>query len=163
MWALTKVLLWFILAWQACSGLSDAAIGKLLTILNTFLDALSKLVPIIHPVVKGFPSSVSKARSLFGIKENFTKYVVCSSCHCLYKLEECYEMHGRRQSPRKCPFVEFPLHPQPQHRQPCSEDLLKSMVLASGKELLVPKKLYCYRSVIQTLRLFIASRVCRGL
>lgn len=113
LWALFKSLLWLILAWQSSSGVSDTAIRKLLIMVNAFHGTLAVLIPLQD----AFPTSVARARSLLGIKANFTKCVVCSQCHCLYRLEECYETHGRRRSPRKCPFIEFPLHPQPHAAQ----------------------------------------------
>ena len=82
-------------------------------------------------------------------------FVVCKSCHSLYEFQNCYtESNGKRFS-KTCSFVKFPHHPQPAHRKPCNERLLKEVALKNRSVRLYPFSVYCNKSIIESLRQFI--------
>ena len=56
---------------------------------------------------------------------------------------------------KKCSYVEFPNHRHRAHRKPCNEVLLKEVKLQDGKVKLYPVKVYCYNSIIATLKIFL--------
>ena len=56
---------------------------------------------------------------------------------------------------KKCSFVQFPHHRQHFRRTKCNEPLLKEVSLKSGETKLYPIKVYCYNSVINSLRHFL--------
>ena len=88
-------------------------------------------------------------------KDCFQKFVVCPKCHSLYNYDSAYETVGGKRLSKKCSYVEFPNHRHRAHRKPCNEVLLKEVKLQDGKLKLYPKKVYCYNSVIETLKLFL--------
>lgn len=102
-----------------------------------------------------FPSSLYMLKKYFGLhKDCFQKFVVCPKCNSLYNYDSAYEKVGGRRLSRKYSFVEFPNHRQRAHRKSCNEILLKEVKLQDGKLKLYPKKVYCYNSIIETLKTF---------
>ena len=95
-------------------------------------------------------------KKYFGLhRDCFQKFVVCPKCNSLYNYDSAYETVGGRKLSRKCSFVEFPNHRHRAHRKSCSEVLLKEVKLQDGTLKLYPKKVYCYNSIIETLKLFL--------
>ena len=81
--------------------------------------------------------------------------MVCPKCNSLYNYDSAFEAVGSRRLSKKCSYVEFPNHRNRAHRKPCNEVLLKEVKLQDGKTKLYPKKVYCYSSIIGTLKLFL--------
>ena len=77
---------------------------------------------------------------------------MCGRCHCLYNVEDCYELIGRRRSPGHVILRSFHYVLNFITRRPCSQALWKAVMLSSVREVLVPNKYYCYRSVVSTLK-----------
>lgn len=80
------------------------------------------------------------------------KYVVCPKCGTLYNFDDCYVLHHRKRVSKNCTFVESPNHRQHFCRTECGESLLREVALKSGQTILYPFKVYCYQSVIGTLK-----------
>lgn len=59
------------------------------------------------------------------------------------------DCHNRKES-RRCTYVKFPNHPHRSKRNPCNEILLKRVKLGSQYKL-IPRKVYVYRSLRQSL------------
>ena len=118
-------------------------------------DLLKFLNVLINLLVKDSPFSVpltlASALKTLGIYDNFTQFCVCSKCHSLYNIADCIENVGGSSSSKKCRFVQFPNHCQKRFRTPCGQLLMKEVKQSSGKTTLVPNKVFCYRSVIQSL------------
>ena len=96
-----------------------------------------------------FPRSVYKLKNFLHIHENtFLKYVVCPSCHSLYRFEDCFELCGHQRTPKLCSFIAFPQHPHRSRRLPCGERLL---TLKNGKKKYYPRKYYCYKSILDSI------------
>ena len=51
--------------------------------------------------------------------------------------------------------MNFPNHRHRAHRKPCNEVLLKEVKLQGGKTKLYPRKVCCYNSIIETLKIFL--------
>ena len=140
----------FLLSWQAIFRLTDSSINVLFKFLNLLLLKLSLLtgsenLQFLHKV---FPSSLKQAQTLKGIDTNkFAKFVTCGKCHTTYFYDDCI-----RSSISACKFIAFPRHPQKRMRKECGFSLMKSVRTPSGKLLSVPLKVFCYRSIIYTIK-----------
>ncbi|XP_070549686.1 uncharacterized protein [Ptychodera flava] len=133
-------------------NLTDACMLLVIGFFRTLFLILGKVFPCIAAFSVLLPSSLYKLKKLMGLHEDrFVKYVVCPKCSAVYKFHDCYKKVGGQNIPVKCKFVEFPAHRQKRHRQPCGAPLLKEVELQGGKKRLYPFKVYCYRSVLQSL------------
>ena len=114
---------WIILllmCWKSRYAVSDAAIESIFGILSTLFSYLSRIpvVPFCGVLADSFPKTVSAASRIVGLESNkFTKFIVCRHCHSLYTDEDCFQLIGLRRVSKKCDYVEFPDHPQRQHRR----------------------------------------------
>ena len=83
---------------------------------------------------------------------SLSEYVCCSSSHAIYSWEECVirTADGQVQS-KLCSFQNFPNHPQPHHRNQCGKILMK-VKSSHGTLSLYPRLIYCYCSVIESLK-----------
>ena len=111
-----------------------------------------------QPLVLKLPCSVQDARKLIGSNHSsLQKFACCPSCHSIYKQEDCIleDSSGEKVS-RKCNFRKFPNdpqhHPQPQHRCTCDTLMMKKVKLPSGRVVLRPHLIYCYKSIIESLQ-----------
>ena len=106
----------------------------------------SKTVEELH---KYFPSSLLSARKIQCQKQaNFYKFVVCQKCFTTFNLEDCLGKDGIQ----KCTYVHFPRHPQKCIRVLCNESLLKTAKTPSGRITSYPLKLYCFKSIIESIQ-----------
>ena len=91
-------------------------------------------------------------KKYFGLSQDqFTKYVICSKCESLYEYKDCFQSGVCNSHPKVCGHIAFRNHPHLSRRQPCGHTLLKQIVTKQGKKY-YPHKLYCYRSVITSLK-----------
>ena len=128
----------------------------LLEYLRAVFDSLATVVPGIGSFAAVLPKSLHLLKKQLGIdRDKFIKYVVCPKCDTLYNFDHCYELQNRKQVSKKCAFTEFPNHRQHFYRNQCGEPLLREVTLKSGQTRLYPFKVYCYKSVRDTLRHFL--------
>ena len=73
----------------------------------------------------------------------------------MYHLNQCQEVFAGRQRALLCPFKQFPQHPQRRMREECRTPLLKTVKLASGKQMFYPYLTYCYLGIELALRNFL--------
>jgi hypothetical protein len=100
------------------------------------------------------PSSLLAGRKALGTStDDFEKFVCCPTCSCIYRIEDCQERlpNGKIVS-KKCSFIQFPQHPQKQHRKPCGTTLLKTVRTSSGSTSLYPRVLFCHKGFIESLQ-----------
>ena len=103
-----------------------------------------------------FPGTLYYFRKEIGlVNDAFVKYVVCPKCHALYEFENSYHSVGMNRVSSKCSFVKFPNHRQRWRRQSCGATLLKEVTLKCGTTKLYPHKVYCYTSIIESLRVLV--------
>lgn len=130
-------------------SLSDNALEILLTFLRVMFDSIGTIFPVVASFAVLFPKSVHLLHKQLGLdKDRFIKYVVCPRCHTLYNFDDCYELVCGRKVTKKCTFLHF-------RRTKCGEPLLKDVSLKSGETKLYPHKVYCYNSIIDSLRQFL--------
>ena len=142
----------FIAHWQTANAVSDTAIGSLLLFLSSLLFVLASKCAFLEPVANGFPKTIGKLHSFLGFKANsFKKFVVCPSCFKLYQKKDCYFTNRGVRYPSKCNFVAFPNHRARHLRRHCRSELMKQTVTPGGKKVLVPYKIYCYKSLEESI------------
>ena len=135
--------------------ISDGAMEFLLSGLKKILEVAAMTNNWFTAIAFGFPGSLYYFRKEIGlVRDTFTKYVVCPKCHALYKFENCYRTVGNKNESKTCSFVKFPNHRQRWRRQACGATLLKEVSLKDGSKCLYPHRVYCYQSVIDTLKSF---------
>ena len=100
-----------------------------------------------------FPKSRLVAQKHMGIDASFTKFVLCPRCLKRYLFKDSWHHIGSNQISKHCTFVQYPHHPQQSRRAPCNALLLKSIELCSGRKVLHPHKIYCYKSLTSSLLL----------
>ena len=87
------------------------------------------------------------------LRKSFIQYVCYPTCHFLYLMAECIiNCSNDVLQSKECCFQLFPSHPQSQDRAPCGTVLMKNVRSASGKQLLRPRKIYSYNSLIESLK-----------
>jgi len=89
-------------------------------------------------------------QKFFGIKEEFTRFVVCRKCYSVYEFKSCIEHSGVQLLSKTCPY-----RPHPNSRSRCGTLLLRSVKLVSGKLLLYPFKVFCYQGLRGSLENFL--------
>ena len=138
--------------WSVFFKVTENSFNSLLRVLGYFFKLLGKFVPSLASFSKMFPWSVHKLEKLFGHSgDAFEKYVVCSVCHSIYKYDECIDTVGSQKIPKTCSHVEFPNHPHSICRKPCGNKLLSEVELSNGSKRFYPRKVYCYRSLKESL------------
>lgn len=77
----------------------------------------------------------------------------CKSCCSIYPIKECkVKLSNGQFESKKCTFIRFPGHPQLWRRKPCGSTLLKLVKNSSGTINLCPSQVYCYKSLVSSLR-----------
>ena len=142
---------------QAAFRLTDRAVSAILGFLKVFFKVLGRISgnSLVLTLSDAFPTSLYVARKCIGSTSGivrFTRYVVCSLCHSLYCLDSCIEGSGRFQKGKLCSYIQFPNHPQRRMRQPCRNNLVKSVELATGRKVFYPYLVYCYLGLKPSLQ-----------
>lgn len=148
-------LLGYILTIQAKYYIPNAAIDAMLKFLYIFFSILSRFSPFFNPILEVFPKSLYSLYKLVHYEDSFNKFVVCPKCETIYAHEQCFENIGSQRRSKNCSKVKYPNHPFVTGRAPCQCILLKTVQFTSGRKLLYPFKLYCYKSVQSTLQSFL--------
>ena len=147
--SLLRLYIFFLLMFQSLFQLSDMV--KFLSMFFLTLNKTFKSLP--ESLVSKLPCSVQDAREFGSNRNTLQQFVCCPSCHSIYKQEDCIleDSSGEKIS-KKCSYRKFPNHPQPQHRHTCDTLLMKRVKLSSGRFLLTPRIIYCYKSIIESLQ-----------
>ena len=150
---LVRAYIMFLFMWQALFRVSDTGMSILLFFIAKFLA----LIPVSQRVVDQLPQTIATAKKLIGTdRDRFSKYASCPKCHTIYPLDSCKLVLGDKSvQSRLCCHIEFPNHPQVHRRCPCDTLLMKTVRTSSGTTSLRAKQLYCYRSLIESLKQFL--------
>ena len=150
--SLIKMMVMFILLWQSIFKIANVAVEVLLKFMKMIIpflmddDADDK---------KGFPNTLLQAHKLLQLdRDDFQTLVVCPKCDTTYQKQDCLD--GTRI--KLCSYVEFPLHPWANKRKPCLAPLLKRVKTCKNKDKFIPYKVYCYQSIIETLKKLVRSK-----
>ena len=150
--------LMFLFLWQSLFRVSDSAMNVLFIFFAMFLSLFLAAVPSneIRNFVNSLPRTIAAAKRVIGRGSDiFRKYVSCPKCHSLYSLELCkVTLPNKSITSRKCSYVKFPDHPHRIQKSPCDVLLMKTVRTSSGTTSLYPRQMFCYQSVIHTLRSF---------
>ena len=152
--SLLKLYTFFLLMFQALFRLSDTAMNVLFTFFAMFFATLAECVPSLpQSFVSNLPKTKRAACSVVTSSQSLKKFVCCPSCHAIYHCEECSVQNedGQKES-KLCTFKVFPNHPQSQHRNQCGHALMKTVKSSQGQLKIYPQLIYCYCSVIESLR-----------
>lgn len=153
---LLTVFIHLIFAWQMKFCVSDNSVDSLLGIVGYLLTMLQCIFGLdeLCQLAENFPNTKHKARKTLGFDtDEFLKFVVCPKCHKLFSYEQAVVTVNGKQQSNVCTFVLFPNHPQLRFREPCGESLMKAMISADGKkQVLYPRKVYCYQSLKLSLQ-----------
>ena len=129
-----------------------------LTVLLSFLATFFSLIAssckinsdIFQSFVRELPTNIYMARKLVGgNRDNFDKYKCCPSCFSIYPWK------GTSNLQELCTHVEFSDHPQHWNRKVCGEQLMKPIRNPTQNLLYYPRLIYCYKSVVQSLKEFL--------
>ena len=113
---------------------------------------LAEYVDAISAFATAMPPTLYMLNQFIGRKQDtFTKYVVRIKCFQLYHLEQCSMVIRGEKEIKKCDNIMFPNHPRKQFRNKCGQPLMRKVVARSGKESLVPYKVYCYMPLKNSL------------
>ena len=116
--------------------------------LLSFLKGL--FLAAILEIHRRLPRSLQSLRQRFHTNASATtQYVVCTKCSSLYPPNDCIVNSGSAVVSRKCPFIEFPNHPQ-RHRRTSCDNLLMKKVKCGSKYKRTPRS-FIYNSVTKAL------------
>lgn len=156
---ITKMLLMFIFFWQGTFRVSDVGIDILLGFLPIFMLTLSTILGIhtLREFALQLPKSTIAGRRVLGTDvDGFTRWACCQSCSSIYPADECkLKLPNGQFVSKKCSFVRFPNHPQLWRRKTCGCSLLKTAKTSAGTTILRPVQVYCYRSIVSSLKEFL--------
>ena len=146
----------FITIWQMRFVISDSAVAALLSFLSVLFLAFTNVNEFFQAVYENFPRTI---KSLWELNKNqrraFTKFVVCPKCCSLYQLTDCYYINRGEKHAKQCTFVEFLNHHQRRRRGPCGADLVKVSRTVTGKQIIIPFKSYCYKSLKESFQILL--------
>ena len=150
----------FLAFFQLCFRVSDRALLHLLSFFSALFNHLCscvKEVPYLIAFAKTFPTTLYSVRKCLKLKTFYITYVVCPRCHTLYKESQCLvkDSDGVTVS-LKCSHIEYPNHPHQAHRKECGAELMKKVKVRRSNKY-VPRKVYVYYSIIDSLQRLISS------
>lgn len=154
--SLLEISRWIVLfvgSWSTAYNIPMTAIGYFLLFLHALLVVCSTLSPALRIIADIVPKSVYSLKKAQGfLVDDFTKYIVCPTCHSVYELSACLTNNTE---PSKCSHVPYPNHPQRRFRQKCNTVLFKDVILTDGTKKHYPIKTYCFRSIKKSLKTFL--------
>lgn len=80
-------------------------------------------------------------------------------CFAVYELEDCIEVVEGSQTSKQCRNVVFPNHSLAHYRRLCGELLMK-IININGNQKLVPKIIFCYKSLEESLKILVNRKDC---
>ena len=90
--------------------------------------------------------------------DNYVKYVICIKCKTLHLHQDSYRKFAGTLETKTCNNVMNPNHPKKHFRKPCGQPLMYSLETTSGKTVLTPFKVYCYKHIKQSLKQLVATK-----
>ena len=148
--SLMGCLMYVLFIWYVKWRISDRAFNWLLKILYSFFLILGHKKQQLPPFFSNITNAPRNLAQLMNFvqfnKQNFVKYVVCPNPTCtkLYMLSDLTELDGTGQ------LVALPCNE-------CGSTLVKEKVLGNGKKVFHPLKVYCYKSIQDSLKILLSS------
>ena len=143
-------LLYFLCFWQCLNCISENAMEKLLSILSTIFKKFRYHEAFAASVAVLFPTSMFAVRTWINIaKMQFSRFVVCPECTCLYEIDSLlYKDRSGNVQAKKCQNILFK---RGKFAKACNSKLMKRIVLTDGNIQHYPLKIYCYKSITESL------------
>lgn len=149
---LSKWLMRFLLILQAKFRLPDKSMDYLLRFIYTFLCIVGTFSSFIKMLVRELPPTLHIIHKKVGLPNSFKKFIVCTKCSSIYEYKDCVNRITSVAASKHCTYIAYPHHPHLQKRQPCNTVLLKTVEFTSGRTILYPRLLYCYKSLKDSLQ-----------
>ncbi|XP_078670900.1 uncharacterized protein LOC144911017 isoform X2 [Branchiostoma floridae x Branchiostoma belcheri] len=150
---LVKWLLTFLLLWQAHNHISDSGLQHLIKFLCPWLEKVG-----ISPHYLGGLSSLYMTWKFLGLnRDNFTKCCVCPDPWCgkLFAIDKLSEITNGVEKPRRCDNIRK-VRGRPVR---CNTLLARQVITSvSGVRKYYPLKVYCVKSIIETLESFVKRK-----
>ncbi len=153
---LTRAYIMFLLTWQTLFRVSDAGMNVLFQFISMLLGLVTSClqIPKLDTFVQLLPLNVTAAKTVGSSSDTFKKYASCPVCDSIYPLDTCKIVQPDKSVlSRQCSFISFPNHPHATQRQPCNAQLLKRIRTPAGTITLYPRRMFCYQSIIDALKL----------
>ena len=107
---------------------------------------------VLDCIVTLLPTTVTACRNLLKMDQDmFVKYACCTKCNEVYTHEDAVEKIGTKSASKRCSHVEYPEHTRNALIRPCDALLMKEVKMGS-KQFFYPFKIFCYKSVIESIR-----------
>ena len=142
------------LTWQAIFRISNMAMDIVFKFVSILLHKLSEFAEStkLKLLAEAFPNTMLKAHTLHAInRDNYQQLIVCEKCNSTYEYSDCLN----NATNATCSFIRFPRHPQARMRTPCGTLLLKNVKTSSHKTICKPIKVFCYRSLIESIQEYV--------
>ena len=136
-----RLLVYYLFRWYVKWRISDQAANMLLKIIYAFFRILGRQQALMKEALIYFPKKLSDLfNSVKFSKKCFNKYAVCPNPACtkLYSLEDITALDGNGQ-------------PTGLSCTTCGSHLTTETVLSNGKRRFHPLKIYCYKSIKESL------------
>ena len=150
--ALVSWIVGFLIHLQAKHYVPYSALSMLLKFLYTLFCVLGRFSAFIAGIVPLFPLTLYHLKKGLPFTHRFTRFVVCPKCWKIYEYKDCVLVRGSARSNKVCSHIRYPNHPFPSRRKECGHLLLKSVTFSSGRNILYPHKVYCYKSLQSSLQ-----------
>lgn len=155
---ITLTLFTFLTLWESVFKIPNSAMLFLLKFLNSLFLSIFKF---LKPEMGSFsiPTTIhSMWRRVRYSRNPYTKYATCSECFKNFPLEKCViKIEGKLYS-KTCDNIPFPQHPVMAFRTICGNVLVNIKPTTSGKNIITPKKLFCYKSIKETISAFVMRK-----
>ena len=137
---------------QAKFHLPDKSMDYLLKFLYTFLSIVGTFSSFIKILVQELPPTLHMMHKKVGLSKGFKKFIVCIKCLSIKEYNDCVNRTSLGTTSKCCTYIAYPCHPYRMQRQPYNTVLLKSIQFTSGRTVLYPYSIYCYKSLKDSLQ-----------
>ncbi len=152
-----QVLGFMLLLWQFSNYVSNNAFSQLLGFIQHYFKMFGATNPAFLELSPMIPGSIYMAYKLTGldkVTEGFDRLVVCPKCNATKPFKDCFSLDRfGNKIPSKCCS---PVYIRNKYSGKCGEDLLHSTVGKGSTTKLVPRKVYCTKSISTQLETFLS-------
>ena len=141
---------------QAKQKLSDTTMTMFTSFVHNYLNLVAEYYPSLQDLANLIPNSLHRFWKIIGNeKRKFKEYVVCYSCWEIRDYDDCWTKYRGKKISKQCNTKKQPYHSQASRRKElCGKTLLNAVKLTQDKEMLVPRFVYCYKPLRETLTYF---------
>ena len=150
--AIVSWIVGFLIRFKAKYYIPYSALNMLFRFLYTLFSVLGRFSAFFAAIVPIFPSTLYRLNKSLPNTPQFKRFVVCPKCWKIYDYKDTVSVHGSVRKSKLCHHIGYPNHPFPSRRRECGHSLLKSVSFLSGRNILYPHKVYCYKSLQSSLQ-----------